>query len=293
MDPITLAVVAGLGLIAVKVASGNNSPNSRKQLPAKTSPPTATPNPNTDAIAKFVAAAAAATGGALVGATAGDWIDTQIQGGSDNVVTKTVARVGGGALGAGAALAVFFPALWPVVGVALLVVACVYAIASIISDIGRVAYGQAGATADYAKAWDTLYSQMFSTARANPDFAKYSDSEISRFITPVVDGYQRNLNRVAYRQWMLRGRGFLGLGGTDGEHAKWGFDRGYFVAAYMPGSGALKEAWPDSPNHLMRSENPAWIEQNVPMTERAYVTRQVIMTEAISERLDRASGAFP
>jgi hypothetical protein len=208
-------------------------------------------------VAGVVAVAAVAAGGAYAGAYIGQESDKAL-GGTGGGVTGTVAQAGGAvalgagaaagaalgasALGLGAAFATIAVIAAPIAVVALAVTVVVYAIGSAISDLNRLSYGQQGAIRDYDKQWQNVHDRMFAKLRANPANAKMRDSEIDRMLVPIVDGFMRNLNDIAFTQWQKRGGVLIGQNLSPSEHARFGSERGYFVGNGRPGYNTLIEA---------------------------------------------------
>ncbi len=100
----------------------------------------------------------------------------------------------------------------------------VYLVWSIVEDLNRLAYGQAGAIRDFDKEWNV----RFEVARSNFQgaFGTLPIREIERMATEFVDGYMLQSNRLQRLQWMKKPRG---AGVTEAYHEKFGFERGYFV----------------------------------------------------------------
>ncbi len=158
-----------------------------------------------------------------VGREVGEEIDVAL-GGDGDTGTGVVAQVGvGGAL----ALAVILGPLFVLFALGYAVnLVIVYAVGSIISDTGRLAYGQKGARADFLKSWVAVHGKAYDGLRQKG----LTDAQALRMSYPYADGYMRQMNRLAFKQWMKRGRGLLGLGTTTNSyHAVYGRDRGYFV----------------------------------------------------------------
>lgn len=171
--------------------------------------------------------------GINVGRAVGRELD-QLAGGTGTSGTGVIAQAaGGGAGGAAVIFGVSAALSFFVVGT------LVYVIGSIVSDLNRLAYGQKGAAADYAKEWQRIVTALTTTLQARG----HTEAQAKRVAWAYGDGWMRRKNRLAFGQWMRRGRGLLSLGTTsDGYHAKFGQDRGYFVGeAANDGSGLVRE----------------------------------------------------
>ncbi len=176
-----------------------------------------------------------------VGTQVGKELD-KVLGGRDGEATSIVAQAGIGATTG--ALVAFGPfgALFAVAFFQFTLLA--YAIGSIISDINRLKYGQAGAQADYHREWLRIYGAAYDRLRAGVKIEDGStvmltDAEVNRIVWPWCDGYMRNRNRIAFHRWMRQPRG---VGMTDASHADYGAIRGYFVGTVGAGSLVLEPA---------------------------------------------------
>jgi hypothetical protein len=161
-------------------------------------------------------------------------------GGTGEGATGTVAQVGGGVAG-------FVGSMCGTLALASVAVYTVlaYAIASIVDDLNRLSYGQAGARKDFDQEWDrveTEFETKMLGLTAQPDGSVTQSptgltrAEAIRMAWPYADGYMKKRNRLAFAAWMCRGRGFLGLGTTDNiYHAEFGMDRGYFLGEVAHG----------------------------------------------------------
>lgn len=110
-----------------------------------------------------------------------------------------------------------------------LTAAAVYGLYSTVSDVLRLAYGQRGALADYQKQWEATETTLRGTFPQKPlpePVAWSHPDEVTRWLTPIADGYARHQNRLAFREWMTRPKG-LGLSAAD--HAEYGRLRGWYL----------------------------------------------------------------
>lgn len=162
----------------------------------------------------------------------GQGID-RLLGGSGNGATGIIAQ--GATVGAvstvvvGAAIGAAFPALGITLGLlamlsvgVLVVGALVYAVATVWSDLERLAYGQAGAQRDFEKERANLLQNAVSALKTKFTAA---EAQVYRMAIPYVDGIMWERNRIAFNAWMKRPHG---IGIDNITHARFGADRGYF-----------------------------------------------------------------
>lgn len=259
--PIILFAVIGLaGLVVWKRANGaNRSLASSNSETSDSAIQPVGPNANQSPITQI----AAATTGGLIGAQVGQQINTLL--GLNRDVSTTVAATAAGAIaGVAIALAAIGTIAWPIAAILVLYVTCYYAVTAVVTDIWRQTYGQAGATEEYRRQWRDIESKIFTTLRANPDFAHLTDSQIRRMSVPTADGFMIRNNQVAFAQFM-NSKGLLGIASTNWEHAQYGESRGYFAGnAVYPGT--LKEH-----EVLIVSNSQAHVMAHVPPSEQIQV----------------------
>ncbi len=253
-----------LGGALLWILSGFKSDPKKKDPP----PPPPPPAPKASTKPGFVQPTIAGAGAALAGLTGelgaqltqDEWgrlagtlnsgLGTEFNVG--RVVGKSIdIAAGGDGTGATGVIAQGFGGIITVLATAVGVLASVgaatfgivaYAIGAGISDLSRLAYGQAGAQADYDKEWQATFTH-FKDSLIDPGHGKTGiPAELAHAIAyQYTDGYMGEKNRSAFRQWMARGRGLLGLGTTDDTyHAVFGRDRGYFVGD-VSGGRLVKE----------------------------------------------------
>lgn len=194
--------------------------------------PQPTPPASNNTGASLTGLASTIAGAAQAGVALGKAVDNALQGGHGTALTATTAEVGAGAILTSVAIVslIGFAAAFPIgeviIAVVIVVAVLAYAIASIISDEQRLAYGQSGARSDWQKHWTQIYNESWQHIRGNPKYNAYTDSQLSAMLTPFVDGFMMASNSVAYEQWMKSPRGItLDMYGQS----QWGYDRGYFV----------------------------------------------------------------
>ena len=184
------------------------------------------------------------------GAQVGAVVDKAVNKNSDGA-TQTGAQVGGALIGGAAALAslgVFSGAIFA--ALAFFAVAS-YLVLLSLDDAAKLAYGQNGARKDWEKQWEKVHDACFTRLRAKAD-PRTTDAEIERELIPLVDGYMRELNRIAFKKFMASGEGpntpgevfgptkgivisNLGNKVTVGQKWVWGWARGKFVGR-QPGN---------------------------------------------------------
>lgn len=129
--------------------------------------------------------------------------------------------------------------------------AIIYSVYSTISDVERLAFGQRRARSDFELSWERAETIMRGLFPQKPvpvrdaagnvvriDRATWAHpDEVTRYLTPMADGFMRHKNRLAMREYMTRPHG---IGMDDVAHAQYGWLRGYFVGR-RTGLGTLAE----------------------------------------------------
>lgn len=108
-------------------------------------------------------------------------------------------------------------------------------VASLVSDLTRLAYGQAGLLRDMTKDANATFNASVSNAFQQLQAAGYSQQELTSADTQnrlqanaiaLTIGYMKQKNKLQKQVWMKKPHG---IGADDAYHEKFGADRGIFL----------------------------------------------------------------
>lgn len=166
---------------------------------------------------------------AAVGYAGGKAADKLISGGDSTPLTQNAGGLAGATIMVATMLIAFGEIAGPLYGVLVAVAVIAYALCIFINDFEELQYGQAGALRDFNKHWDKTYASCFFKLRSNPNFAQYSDLQLKRTLTPFIDGFMEELNRLQFDKWLKTGKGITEAGLNSHGHLVHGRDRGKFI----------------------------------------------------------------
>lgn len=295
MDPLTLGLLAGAGLLVLVSRRAQSQNVSAPQAGADGSQPSSPSGGgavnNLKDVEKILG-----TGGAIAGALALSEVSSQVAksigqtelaghvgrlgypgvsavagaqlgkefdrlfGGSGNESSGIAAQGTGAAVGFATglgSLVLIVPGLLQI-GFVIWIALVIY------TDTERLRRGQAGATEDYWRDWNAAYASSLSDIlrnRANfPSYVKDAGLYAERLAIAYADGFAAERNQQRFRAWMSKPRG---VGMNAYQHAIYGRDRAYFagnVASNIPNE--LRST------PLLRSDEPKY-QLLVPDEEKA------------------------